>query len=308
VLTDPQCTRNVQAKVQAIVDGGEYSFPVGRLAQDDDPAFGVVKTLVIEYRNGSQALKATGQDPETITLPTPASTDDSIDLRRDAEGRLRVEVRQNGRYELQTADGKGHRFEVAALPEPREIEGPWDLRFPPNWGAPERVTLPKLISWSDHSDPGVKYFSGTATYSRTINLPADMFGPNRRWYLDLGQVQVMAQVKLNDQDLGLCWKPPYRVEITEAAQAGANTLEIGVVNLWPNRMIGDEQLPEDCNRNSNGTLRAWPQWVLDGKSSPTGRFTFTSWKLWKKDEPLLESGLLGPVILQAAERILVPRP
>jgi hypothetical protein len=73
-------------------------------------------------------------------------------------------------------------------------------------------------------------------------------------------------------------------------------------------MIGDEQLPEDSDRNAVGTLKAWPQWLLDGKPSPSGRFAFTSWRLWKKDDPLQESGLLGPVMLQATQRIVLQRP
>ena len=66
-----------------------------------------------------------------------------------------------------------------------------------------------------------------------------------------------------------------------------------------NRQIGDEHLPEDSDRNANGTLKSWPQWVQEGKPSPTGRYTFTDWRLWKKDDPLVESGLLGPVTIQA---------
>ena len=110
----------------------------------------------------------------------------------------------------------------------------------------------------------------------------------------------MADVKLNGKDLGILWKPPYRVDVTEALRAGDNALEIAVTNLWINRMIGDEELPEDSDRNPDGTLKAWPQWVQEGKPSPTGRFTFTSWRLWKKGEPLVESGLIGPVTLRVA--------
>jgi hypothetical protein len=111
----------------------------------------------------------------------------------------------------------------------------------------------------------------------------------------------MAEVKLNGKDLGLLWKRPFRVDLTDAAKAGDNQLEVRVTNLWPNRMIGDEHLPQDSERNKDGTLKSWPQWVLDNKPNPTGRFTFTSWRLWKASDPLLESGLIGPVTLVSAE-------
>ena len=130
-----------------------------------------------------------------------------------------------------------------------------------------------------------------------------MLGKGRRLYLDLGSVQTLAEVKLNGKTLPTLWKPPFVVDLTDAAKAGENRLQVRVVNLWPNRMIGDEQRPEDSERNDNGTLKKWPPWLLDGKPSPTGRFTFTSWRLWKKDAPLLESGLLGPVTLRPAQII-----
>jgi hypothetical protein len=122
----------------------------------------------------------------------------------------------------------------------------------------------------------------------------------------LGKVEVMAAVKLNGKDLGILWKEPYRVEVTGALKSGENALEVEVVNLWINRMIGDEQLPEDSERNPNGTLKQWPPWLQEGKPSPTGRFTFTSWRLWQKDSPLVESGLLGPVKLRATQRMVTP--
>ena len=93
------------------------------------------------------------------------------------------------------------------------------------------------------------------------------------------------------------------VDATDALIAGANTLEIKVTNLLINRMIGDELLPEDSERHGNGTLKQWPQWVLDGKPSPTGRFTFAGWRLWKKEGPLQESGLLGPVTLRTGASV-----
>lgn len=188
------------------------------------------------------------------------------------------------------------RADVGDVSPPMEIAGAWDLAFPPNWGAPATVTFDKLMSWTDSSDDGVKYFSGTATYAKEIDIPtADLSAGHRLW-LDLGRVKNLAEVSLNGKPLGILWKPPFRVDITAVAQPGKNKLEIKVTNLWPNRLIGDERLPDD--REWNGKrLRSWPQWVLDGKPSPTGRFTFTTWHHWTKDDALLESGLIGPVQL-----------
>ena len=111
----------------------------------------------------------------------------------------------------------------------------------------------------------------------------------------------MARVKLNGKDLGVLWKPPYRVDVTGILKDGANELEIEVANLWINRQIGDEQLPEDSVRTPKGTLDAWPDWLLEGKPSPSGRLAFTSHRLWKKDDPPAPSGLIGPVMVVRPE-------
>jgi hypothetical protein len=164
------------------------------------------------------------------------------------------------------------------------------------------VTLTNLISWTDAPQAGVRYFSGTATYEKEINLPAGRLTAGRELWLDLGEVKEFAEISLNGHDFGVLWKPPFRVNITAAAKPGDNRLTVKVTNLWPNRLIGDEQLPPDCEWNGK-ELKEWPQWLLDGKPSPTGRLTFTTWHHYTKDSPLLESGLLGPVTLRTAEVI-----
>jgi hypothetical protein len=300
VAGDPVRTRDVRAKIQAILDGGESAFVVSRLAAGDDPAYGVVKTLDAAYTVGGVTHNVTGKDPDTISFPIVPGRAPLVRVRADEKGWLTVDSELPGEFELKTASGRVMKPGAQDVSGPLEIVGPWEVRFPPKWGAPESVGLEKLISWSEHPDPGVKYFSGTATYTKTIALPLGILEKGRRICLDLGNVQVMAGVKLNGKDLGVLWRPPYRVDVTDALRQGDNTLEVGVTNLWINRMIGDEELPEDSDRNPNGTLKAWPQWVLDGKPSPTGRFTFTSWRLWKKGEAAVESGLIGPVTLRVS--------
>ncbi|HWD91438.1 MAG TPA: glycosyl hydrolase [Verrucomicrobiae bacterium] len=208
-----------------------------------------------------------------------------------------------GQAELRTANGKVLRAAAENLPAPQEIAGPWNLSFPPNWGAPPSVTLEKLISWTDHPNQGVRYFSGTATYETEIEISPERLAAGREVWLDLGAVKNFAEVSLNGHDFAVLWKPPFRLNVTAAAKAGANKLLVKVTNLWPNRLIGDEQLPPDCEWGGNEELKAWPQWLLEGKPSPTGRLTFTTWHHIHKDSPLLESGLLGPVTLRTAELI-----
>lgn len=305
VLSDPQRTRDVRARVEKIVSAGEDRFQVSRLAAGDDPAFGVVKTAVIEYTIDGQPATARGTDPETIVLAAAPRPSPAADLRRDQSGRLVLEAREPGRYEFKLATGATKTVEVSGPLRPLELNGPWDVSFDPRWGGPEKIGFDRLISWPEHADAGVKYYSGTATYRKALTVPAAMLGGGRRVVLNLGRVEVMARVVLNGKDLGILWKPPFQVDVTDVVRPGENALEVKVVNLWINRMIGDEQLPEDSERNPDGTLKAWPRWLEEGKPSPAGRFTFTAWRLWKKGESLVPSGLLGPVTLGVAEQVQV---
>lgn len=214
----------------------------------------------------------------------------------------RGEIWQSGAYEVQSAAGRSRQLNVS-LPEPQPLPGPWQVQFDPKWGGPATpVQFNQLEDWSQRTEEGIKYYSGTASYQTTFKSAFRLEKSKQHVYLDLGQVDVIAEVKLNGRDLGILWKPPYRVDITKALKSGENRLEIKVVNLWINRQIGDEQLPEDSERNAKGTLLKWPDWLQQGQSSPSGRYTFTNWRLWKKNSPLMASGLLGPVRLVTVER------
>jgi hypothetical protein len=123
--------------------------------------------------------------------------------------------------------------------------------------------------------------------------------------LDLGQVREIAEVRLNGQNVGIAWKSPFRIDITKAAKPGENDLEVSVTNLWPNRLIGDDQEPEDVEWNGI-VLKKWPEWFEKGEPRPVpARKTFTTWHHWRKDSPLQPSGLLGPVLLRTLETVPV---
>ena len=266
------------------------------------PGGGLERDRVVSAARNGEALLDTR--PSGPGKPVNAGGGNNpIELVRGARGRAAALLWQPGSYTLSAANGRKTELSVASLPAPLKLAGPWQVDFSAGGGAPGRLTFPDLISWADHDDQGVRFFSGSATYAKAFAAPPDLMAKGHRWFLDLGKVAVMAEVRLNGKPVGTLWKAPFRIEVTGALKPGDNALEVKVVNLWVNRQIGDELLPEDSDRNPDGTLKKWPQWLEEGKPSPTGRHTFTSWRLWKKDSPLQESGLLGPVTISAARQI-----
>jgi hypothetical protein len=163
------------------------------------------------------------------------------------------------------------------LPEPTaqvvaSVQGPWDVTFPPDRGAPPKARFTTLASWTTQTEPGIKYFSGTATYVTRFPAKGDWKSKGSHAWLDLGDVKNIAVVTLNGHMLGTLWKAPFRIDMTGALKTGENHLEVQVTNLWPNRLIGDKQ-------------------------PGAQRIAFTTFDPYKADSPLLPSGLIGPVTI-----------
>jgi hypothetical protein len=305
----PEHTIDVTARLAKLIRAGRLNVRAGSSLAGRDPASGFTKELRVDYLLDGIPKHCVVAENETLSLPEtdqPAGTPPSFEFEPDSGGH-RLLAWLPGTFRCSWAAGRESKIECASVPDPVELSGPWEVHFPPGWGAPAQVNFEHLHSWPEDSDPGVKYFSGTATYLQSFDVPAVLLRSDREVWLDLGRVKNLAEVTLNGQPLGILWKPPFRVNITNAAKPGTNRLEIKVTNLWPNRLIGDEQLPPDTEWAGNH-LKAWPKWLLEGKPSPSGRLTFTTWHHWKKDEALLDSGLLGPVLLRAAEIIPIRAP
>ena len=141
--------------------------------------------------------------------------------------------------------GKETTLKVDDLPAAVDLSTNWQLNFPPNWGAPDSVMLSQLISWIDHTNNGVKYFSGTATYTKVVQASAAWFRPGEHLYLDFDKVRDIAEVEVNGKPVGVLWAPPYRLDVTGAMKPGANRIEVKVTNEWTNRLIGDGLLPPE---------------------------------------------------------------
>lgn len=154
------------------------------------------------------------------------------------------------------------------------LNGAWKVSFEPQWGGPAETTFETLTDWSAHTDEGIKYYSGTATYKQSFEL--DNL-PSERIFLNIGKADVMARVKLNGKNVGILWCAPWRVEITDYVVAGKNELEIDVANLWVNRLVGD----------------------LRQSGNPAAKtFTHTTYKHYNADTPLTAAGLQGPVSIE----------
>lgn len=179
------------------------------------------------------------------------------------------------------------------------ISGPWVVQFDSSWGRPaEPIVFENLTDWSIMDEQGIKYYSGTAKYRNKFTLKPEQLKAWKNVFLDLGKVNNLAKVIINGKDCGIAWKPPYRVKISETIHAGENIIELEVVNSWVNRMIGDEQQPEDSEWIDWIRLKEWPEWFLRKDSTrPSGRYTFTTVKHYKMNDILQPSGLLGPVNL-----------
>jgi hypothetical protein len=156
-----------------------------------------------------------------------------------------IQYWQNGQYLLTGSKGQKEQIEIYDLPAPLQIDGDWTLEFDPKWGAPEEVKLHELISWTDHPEEGIKYYSGTGTYQKTLIVPAAWLGSGRHVHLDLGDVRELAEIFVNGKSAGVVWKPPFRADITSSLEPGTNVLKIEVMNLWINRLSGDMNLPPE---------------------------------------------------------------
>ena len=364
-------TKAVAAHVK---DGESINLDVGYSLFRRDPAFRFHKITRIEYEYDGVAYTADRGEGARFRVPASLPIQPPEWEWRGDE----VLAWKPLTAKLRSSDGT-ERTVTINPPDAMAVTGAWDVSFPQGWNAPAQAVFPELVPWNESRDWGIKYFSGTATYRKSVRCKMEnvKFERGDRIMLDLGEVKNFAEVKVNGKAYPVLWKPPFRVDITDAItsvqqQGGGcgmratttsvqqqesgcsmhamttddqrqgtccstlvvpNTLtaneqqpageqqqgdrsspvvldiEIRVTNLWPNRLIGDEALCKDDREwvahphrgHVEYSIKEIPQWVKEGKPSPTGRRTFTTWRHWTKDDDLLPSGLIGPVTIRFGE-------
>ena len=176
------------------------------------------------------------------------------------------------------------------------VEGPWTVSFDPDLGGPETATFETLVNWTARPEEGIKYYSGTAAYRTTfdVDLPDPSARGKARYWLDLGNVRDLCEVRLNGRNLGILWTAPWQLDVTDFLVSKGNRLEVDVVNTWTNRMIGDQQPATKVDRKVT-----FPNGILGGHPQPAGRYTFATYGFYRANARLTQSGLLGPVTLQS---------
>ncbi len=297
---------DVTDKVRDMVKGGLYEIPASNSAYGD-PVVNVVKHLTVTYTlDGKDFTKTAAENGAVVILPMPPQdmrpAEETVRLRDP--GTVEITAWKNGRFTVTDSAGRRRTVQTEA-PLTQSLDHGWQVKFPPGLGAPPSARFADLVSWTERPEGGIKYFSGRATYFRPFPVSRGMLAGGRSVMLDLGDVKNFATVRVNGRPVLTLWKAPFTVDVTKFVHAGANTVEIDVTNLWPNRIIGDEQLPPDVEWDGNH-LKKWPDWLQDRQTRPkTGRITFETWRYYTKDSPLLPSGLIGPVVLRSAKPLVV---
>jgi hypothetical protein len=265
------------------------------------------RTVLCTFRvNGKQPElwdAATGTIADAGTSRTEGKHT-TLPIRLDPHGSMFVVFRRAPAADPAVETKNWLEFETVST-----LAGSWTVNFDRAQGGPGQIAFSKLEDWSQRSENGIRYFSGTVTYETTIELSkAELKNP---LWLDLGQIKNLAEVEMNGKNLGILWKPPFRCNISHAVKIGTNHLTVRITNLWPNRLIGDEHEPPDIEWGKEGEWRhsephgkigrpmaSLPPWLVNGQARPSkGRYTVTSWNYYTKDSPLLPSGLLGPVAI-----------
>lgn len=169
-------------------------------------------------------------------------------------GQYFTTVFEPGNYQIKWLNGKVTTSSLFQPNQTQSIFNNWTLQFDTAWGGPSLVKIDTLKSWTEFSDLGIKYYSGTAVYANEFSVTSAQL-KDKKIILDLGNVLEMASIIINGNKLPVKWNAPYQFDISKYIHDGNNQLEVTVVNLWPNRLIGDSKLPVNQRRTKTNVLK-----------------------------------------------------
>lgn len=285
-------TFDVTGKIQEFLDLGKHQVEVSDALSPKDQVLGSRKELKISYLTNGVLQQRTVSEGDLLRLDrdTPGAY-----LISDV-GETKWVTPYPGTLTYETSNGKIETIIVSEVPDPINFQKSWQVSFPLDNDS-KTLAYEKLVSWHLSSNEEIRYFSGTATYQNEFEVSSELIAEGNPLELDLGHVEVIAEVMVNGVEVATLWKKPFRINIKGFVKEGTNTLEVKVTNLLPNRLIGDEQLLLDHERKKE-YIKEWPDWLLNNTPRPTERKTLSGWQHYDKDSELLVSGLLGPVVIR----------
>ncbi len=307
--TSKDCDAFFVANISDSIASGDFKFAVPHNTTPEiwDASSGEIFTPTLRhYSNGHCVIPMSllGRESKFVVfkkgdaprIKNIKMSSKSIQIKTESNGDSFAYFSKNGKIEGEFASGKKFNRYAKTLPQVIDFSKDWRVDFQKNRGAPDFIDMKNLESLSNSEVDGVKYFSGIAEYSKNINVSSEFFADSIRAILNLGDVRNVAEVFVNGEKVATLWKYPFEVDITKFLKSGKNALKIRVANLWVNRIIGD---------NFAKSPREFPpKWILNNTQNNTDRYAWSCWnEPWKKGEPLLESGLIGPVELRGVAKI-----
>ena len=287
-------TYDVTQEIQKQVLSGNYNIPVTNKLIENKIPKGNKTTLKITFITEGEERTLFIPEGQTVNLAKEIIKPKFI----YKDKVITLVTPYTGKVTYTTTIGKTKTINVKSILDPINLSNSWHVEFPLLSGSSIQDKYNQLTSWSNNKNDKIKHFSGTASYKREFKLTAQHLESDKSLELDLGSVAVIAEVFVNGKKVNTLWKAPYRTVIDGFVKKGKNTIEVKVTNLWSNRLIGDELLPLDIERNDK-QLKNVPSWLKNITERTSGRSTFPSWNHYDKNSELRTSGLLGPVKINA---------
>lgn len=254
-------------------------------------------------------FRENNQNIQPIKSISSQSTKENIWATITEKHQLEFLATQNDTYTITQNNNAVKEVNVSSIPQKISVDGEWKISFNKQGGYETDTVLSELMDWRDIKNDGIQHYSGTALYHKIIEVPNNYVDKNTQLTLNLGNVSIVAQVYINGKDLGVLWKKPFSIDITSAVKAGDNEIVLAVTNQWSNRLIGEERYPANDDEYKLEGARPenkMPQWYINNQPRPRGkRSTFTTAPFYKASDPLISSGLLGPVHISAAQKIRI---
>ncbi|MFD0796563.1 glycosyl hydrolase [Maribacter chungangensis] len=263
-------------------------------------------TTQIRLDAGASIFVVFREDADTIH--SAKEHKEHLHLKLSEKNMLKATVLENGSYSVPLTSRENWDFTVTDIPASQDISTNWQVTFKKEEGYGGTVSFDSLVDWSAHPKDSINYYSGTASYTKTIVLNEEETKKDTRIALDLGQVYIVGEVLINGKPVTVSWMPPFQVDITDYVKNGENQLAVLLTNQWSNRLIGDERYPANDGGYKLGPHRAtdltMPEWYTNNEPRPKGkRTTFTTAPFYKANDALMPSGLLGPVQLHFSKTI-----